>query len=901
MIKGVRGTSNKDHIPEHIAKGILRAKHGIYVNKDGTTRYDMTQLAITHFKPKEAQVTIEKLKELGYEKDIHGKELEDVDQVLELKPQDIILPACKESPEEGADEVLFRSANFIDDLLVKFYGLKPFYNLKSPKDLAGKLVMALAPHTSAAITGRIVGFSKTLGFYAHPMFHAGTRRDCLVYGSLIYVYDGDKWDIKKIGEFVESFNPQEKVDSYGALGKKVSGYSTLGYNECKGKVELVPIEEITKHRSSPTIKIGTENGREIESTFDHLFYVKDGIRIIEKKADNLQEGDLLVVPYSLRVESKNINFLFIPDVYSRGDLMVFGVNHLIKKKIASKRAVFCKKHNLKMHNLKNYLGRDSWPASLVKGVLRKIPFNSTISIKRDNIKMPALIKLNAGVLWLMGLYIAEGFSRKNNSNRGYYQVSFAATEKFIRDKLKKICKENFNLIPSRETESALIYSSKFFYLFFDEFFPCGSIAQQKRIPPQLLNLNLKKLKYLIQGYFDGEGSTDKGEVRVSCDTVSEQLIESLYFALSRYGIYFRKCYSVRKPGKPLQQFYVKKGRPIPKFAITKLTIPSDYCRLFAKEIGFSLPRKQNKLLHNLKVRKIQGTKIKHDTQFAYLKVISLKKSFKKKSTYCLNVSKTHNFISNNFIVHNCDGDEASVNLMMDALLNFSRQFLPNNRGATQDAPLVLTSSLIPAEVDDMVFDLDVAKRYPLEFYEACLDYKQPWDVEIDQLGKRLNTPEQYENFGFTHDLDDLNSGVRCSAYKTIPSMEEKLKGQMALAEKIRAVDTSDVARLVIEKHFIRDIKGNLRKFSQQIFRCVNCNHKYRRPPLIGKCTKCGGKIIFTISEGSIVKYLEPAISLAEKYDLPSYLKQSLELTKRRVEGVFGKDKEKQIALGQWFA
>ena len=131
-------------------------------------------------------------------------------------------------------------------------------------------------------------------------------------------------------------------------------------------------------------------------------------------------------------------------------------------------------------------------------------------------------------------------------------------------------------------------------------------------------------------------------------------------------------------------------------------------------------------------------------------------------------------------------------------------------------------------------------------------------------------------------------------------MEEKLKGQMELAEKIRAVDTSDVARLVIEKHFIRDIKGNLRKFSQQMFRCVNCNEKYRRPPLIGKCIKCNGKVIFTISEGSIVKYLEPAISLAAKYDLPAYLKQSLELTKRRVEGVFGKDKEKQIGLGQWF-
>ena len=123
---------------------------------------------------------------------------------------------------------------------------------------------------------------------------------------------------------------------------------------------------------------------------------------------------------------------------------------------------------------------------------------------------------------------------------------------------------------------------------------------------------------------------------------------------------------------------------------------------------------------------------------------------------------------------------------------------------------------------------------------------------------------------------------------------------MELADKIRAVDEADVARLVIEKHLIRDIRGNLRKFSMQQFRCSTCNEKYRRPPLIGKCTKCDGRIIFTISEGSIVKYLEPAISLAEKYDLPSYLKQNLELTKRGVESLFGKEKEKQEGLGRWF-
>jgi len=42
MIKGVRGTSSADHSCENLGKGILRAKHNLHVNKDGTIRYDIS-------------------------------------------------------------------------------------------------------------------------------------------------------------------------------------------------------------------------------------------------------------------------------------------------------------------------------------------------------------------------------------------------------------------------------------------------------------------------------------------------------------------------------------------------------------------------------------------------------------------------------------------------------------------------------------------------------------------------------------------------------------------------------------------------------------------------------------------------------------------------------------------
>src|SRR3989344_3345055 len=105
LIKGVRGTSSADHTMENLSKGILRAIFNLQVNKDGTIRFDSTELPITHFKPKEIYVSVEKLREMGYIEDVNGKELADENQILELMPHDIILPSSNESPDERADNV----------------------------------------------------------------------------------------------------------------------------------------------------------------------------------------------------------------------------------------------------------------------------------------------------------------------------------------------------------------------------------------------------------------------------------------------------------------------------------------------------------------------------------------------------------------------------------------------------------------------------------------------------------------------------------------------------------------------------------------------------------------------------------------------------------------------------
>jgi DNA polymerase II large subunit len=427
LIKGVKGTSNENHTPENLAKGILRAKYGLSVNKDGTIRYDGTEAPITHFKSKEVGTSVEKLKKLGYEKDIYGLDLERDDQILELKPHDILIPACPDTLDEKGDEVFVKICKFIDELLVKFYKLKPFYNVKTREDLIGQLAVCISPHNCACVASRIIGFSKTQTILASPYIHAACRRDC-------------------------------------------------------------------------------------------------------------------------------------------------------------------------------------------------------------------------------------------------------------------------------------------------------------------------------------------------------------------------------------------------------------------------------------------------------------------------------------------DGDELAVMLLLDTLLNFSRSYLPSHRGGTQDAPLVLNARIRAGEVDDQILDLENVFSYPIELYElAEAGGHHSKEISLDNVKYRLaKGMDTFSGVGFTHDTDDFNKSITNSSYKTIPNMAEKVRAQMDLVDKLRSVDSSDVARLIIDRHFMRDLRGNLRKFFEQEFRCVACNFKFRRPPLAGKCDKCGGKIIFTISYGSIIKYMEQALYLANKYKVPSYVHQNLILTKKYIDSVFGRETEKQESMAKWF-
>ena len=247
----------------------------------------------------------------------------------------------------------------------------------------------------------------------------------------------------------------------------------------------------------------------------------------------------------------------------------------------------------------------------------------------------------------------------------------------------------------------------------------------------------------------------------------------------------------------------------------------------------------------------------------------------------------------------CDGDENSLTLLMDALLNFSRKYIPSKAGGTEDIPLILSTKINPSEVDDQIWDVETVRSLGLEFYEAAERIVNAYDIDIPTIKAKLGKEDEMTGIDFMFDTYSIAEGPHQSNYTQLGPMTEKVASQLALAERIRAVDEQDVAKKIINFHFLRDIYGNLRAFGQQTFRCVDCNTKYRRVPLTGKCNRCGGKLLLTVHRGGIEKYLKVSQELAEKYGLSDYLKQRLELIETDLELIFESEKSKQYSLSSF--
>jgi DNA polymerase II large subunit len=918
ILKGVKGLTSANKTPEPMEKGVLRAKHGVSAFKDGTVRYDMTDLPVTAVKPDELDVSVEDFRELGYETDVEGDPLRFDDQLVELKVQDVVL-------SDGAAEHLLQTADFVDDLLERFYDLPPFYEVEERDDLVGELVFGMAPHTSAAVVGRVVGFTSASVGYAHPYFHAAKRRNCFHPETKVWYRDEDgAWHHDRIEALVEERLENPEMDDFGTLVQELDGDVHVPSIDDDGEQVRKPVEAVSKHRAPDhLVNLETRGGRELTVTPDHQVHVFDG-GITSKRASEVTQSDSLVVPTRMDVSGSGIRFDLLQeflesDEVPNGSLMLKGLEkgelydlftetleddwdgEFYPLKSTAEHLGLTKKA------LSNYIYRDSVPASLLvellgsaETVVERVPDDIALGMKRDTVEVDRFVDLDEDFATLLGYYAAEGFAREQSTPKGViHQTTISGVETEARDFFVDTFEAALGVDAYRENDEKVTASGRLPRIFVESVLDCGVSSEDKRVPACIFDAPDDVVAAYLGGYFSGDGTVDKHALTVSATTVSRELKEDLLALLTRLGITARVETVDPVPlVEKFPEFYDIDDDSMSAETFVLHVTSSDAVR-FAETVELHLSRKQERLEARLEDIEPRGRRVFDGGSGEYAVDEVAEVSYAEAGvdhTYCLTVADTHSLVANDTSQKQCDGDEDCVMLLMDGLLNFSREYLPDQRGGRMDAPLVMSSRIDPTEIDDEAHNVDVVREYPLEFYEATREMADPEAVDVEIAEDSLETETEYHGFDHTHDTSNVALGPDLSAYKTLGSMMEKMDAQLNLARKLRAVDETDVAERVIEYHFLPDLIGNLRAFSRQETRCLDCGESYRRMPLSGDCRECGGRVNLTVHEGSVNKYMDTAIEVAEEFDCRPYTKQRLEVLQKSLESVFQNDRNKPSRL-----
>jgi DNA polymerase II large subunit len=909
MLKGVKGLTSAAKTPEPMAKGVLRAKHGVSAFKDGTIRYDMTDLPVTAVRAAELDVSVDQLRELGYEEDVDGEPLRTPEQLVELKTQDVILSG-------GAAQHLLDTADFVDDLLEQYYGLEPFYELEERSDLVGELVFGMAPHTSAAVVGRIVGFTTAAVGYAHPYFHAAKRRNCFHPETKVWFEDEDgNWHHERIESMVEERLEDPDVDDFGTAVEELDVEVRVPSVDEQGRRTTKSVSAVSKHHAPDhLLEIETRAGRSLTVTPDHdLLRWEDGLD--RQPASNVEEGDTLPSPKEIPVtgEEPEIDLLsaFIEaDAIPESELMIRGmgadqIKRIFRNQTAGEEytTAMADLLDVSTSTVYNWVGRDSVPVSVLTTILGAsavpdvVPDDVTLAIRRDTAETGRWLTVDDSMCKLLGYYVAEGFVRREAGS--LYQTTICSPDESARDDILTTFEDALGIEASEENEWKITASSRLVATLFTDVLGAGGSAEEKQVPKCIFQNTDSNVQTFLAAYFSGDGSTSAERLDIRAHTTSGDLKTDLVAILKRFGIVAKEYRESRRPETgAVAEFY--EGAP-PSFDCWVLKISSTNAVRFAEIIGFDLSRKQERIERVIESIDVRPQRMLGDGGDVWLdEVVSVEPiEADVEYTYCCTVEDTHSLVANDIVSGQCDGDEDCVMLLMDGLLNFSKTYLPDQRGGKMDAPLVMSSRIDPEEIDDEAHNVDVVDEYPLAFYEATREMAHPETVDIELAEDSLGTPAANTGFGHTHDTSDIAAGPDLSAYKTLESMDVKTDAQLDLARRIRAVDESDVAERIIEYHFLPDLLGNLRSFTGQDVRCLGCGEKYRRPPLTGDCRVCGGNVNLTVHQGSVNKYMETAITVAEEYGARDYTKQRLQVLKKSLERLFEDDTNKQSGIADF--
>ena len=183
---------------------------------------------------------------------------------------------------------------------------------------------------------------------------------------------------------------------------------------------------------------------------------------------------------------------------------------------------------------------DRMPLAVLRRLGEQLPEGSTVRLHGTGRRasLPTTIRITDDVLWLLGLWVAEGSTHE----RGKNALLTLSGEVDLLDRAEAIIRRDLGLhvvrVPASPARAASLFVHSVLLLRLMDHL--GFDGNRKRIPGWILGLPLNRLKWFLEGYREGDGvhSGLKLEQAVSHEfsTVHEELKDDLVVAFARFGL-----------------------------------------------------------------------------------------------------------------------------------------------------------------------------------------------------------------------------------------------------------------------------------------------------------------------------------------------------------------------------
>jgi DNA polymerase II large subunit len=230
-------------------------------------------------------------------------------------------------------------------------------------------------------------------------------------------------------------------------------------------------------------------------------------------------------------------------------------------------------------------------------------------------------------------------------------------------------------------------------------------------------------------------------------------------------------------------------------------------------------------------------------------------------------------------------------------LNYSPNLRPNQIGGSLDTPAMIVPMLPNSQTINHTSSFNLLDSYPSEFFLSTLDKSPSRSIEslMNQPVRSDDTSAVLPVFRYTHPTAIVVASQVRSQYAAPSPMPDKVSKQIAVAEKIQAVDVDGLVSSLLNNYLVREIINNLDAYASQKFRCKGCGEVYRRPPLRGTCLTCGRELLPTVTLAAVEKYALLAGELIKSHRIPQPIKDKVSLVLENLQLLSESKKQTSIA------